>query len=260
MSPRQKIATMASSVNWRNIKRGIYSFWLVLLLAGCGGFGGAASTPTPTPSPDEIIDQVMAATEDASSFRFAIDFEGAPVYADPVNEQFAIVSVEGSLERPAGARAQIRVRTTGVIGIIRLVSLEGQLYATNPITREWLCFPPDSLFDPLVLFESERGLDYLIREEFTDVALEGIEPFGENDRLHYHLTGTIDGAPLRDISMGLLGRDTVDAEVWADTETQLVSRLVLTDQAPDTETTTVWTMDLDNYNQDVDIRAPVECE
>jgi lipoprotein LprG len=139
------------------------------------------------------------------------------------------------------------------------VSLDDQLYATNPLTRQWLCFEQGSLFDPVVLFDEERGLDYLISEELTDVELVGVEEYGEPERPHYHLTGTMPGEPLQEISFGLLGKGPVEAEVWADTETLLVSQLVLTDTDPETDETTTWTMTIDNYNADMDIRAPVEC-
>ncbi len=241
------------------------SLWLVLalvcvLLASCGGEGTSVSgTPTPSPTPEELLNLISTATQEAESLSFAIDFRGAPVYADPVSEQFAIISVEGQLRRPNAARATVRVRNVATIAEIRLVSLEGQMYATNPVTREWQCFPSGALFDPVVLFDPERGVDYLIREELTDVTFEGVEDFADTGRPHYYLTGSFPSEPLRDISYGLIGRGDVAVELWADVETQRVAQLVLIDSGTDESGATTWVMDVSSYNQDVDIRAPLEC-
>jgi lipoprotein LprG len=230
-----------------------------LLLAGCGALGGTPATPTATPSPQELVAQISAATQAADTFTFTMDFAGAPVYADPDSRLFALVSVEGQLRRPDAARASIRVRNVGAVAEIRLVSLEGQLYATNPLTREWNCFPPGALFDPVVLFDPERGVDYLISEEFEDITLEGIAELDDSSEPHYHLSGTIAGPPLREISYGLVGAGDVEVDVWAEVDTQQVRRIVLLDSASDPQNPTTWTMDITGYDEEVDIRAPIEC-
>ncbi len=229
-----------------------------LLLAGCtmGGVMGGQQPPTPTPDSAEIIRQVVAATQQTRSVHFVIDFEGLPVYADP-DRNFAILGVEGDLQRPDAALAIIRVRSVGSIAEIRLVSLTGQLYATNPITRQWLCFPPGTLFDPLVLFDPARGIDQLLGSQLDDIVLVGIETY--EGRPHYHLQGTMAGPPLHQISYGLLGAGTVAVDLWADVETMQASRIVLVDSATDADDPTTWMMTLSDYNKDVEIIAPVEC-
>jgi lipoprotein LprG len=228
-----------------------------LLLAGCGT-GGAESTPTPTAN--ELIDRVAQTAREADSLAFSIEFGGAPVYADPATRRFALVSVEGDLQRPNGALARIRVRSVGAVAEIRLVSLDGQLYATNPITRGWQCYPPGSLFDPVVLFDDEQGVTYLLRETFTDITLLGTEELETLDGPHYHLQGTMPGPPLNEISYGLLGAGEVATDLWIDVASGRVSRIVLVDTGSNPDNPSTWTLNLSDYNKDVDIRAPIACE
>jgi lipoprotein LprG len=230
-----------------------------LLLAGCGAgsAGGPATTPTPTPGPEEIVDQVMQALQETDSLAFRIDFEGATVYADP-NELFALLSVEGGLQRPDGARAIIQVRSVGSVAEIRLVSLAGQLYATNPITRQWTCIPEGALFDPVVLFDQQQGIEQLIREQFEDVSLQGIEEI--EGQPHYHLRGTMPGPPLAQLSYGLLGAGPVLVDIWADVETRHVRQIQLVDSESDPDEPSTWQLRLSAYGEPVEILAPVACE
>jgi lipoprotein LprG len=233
-----------------------------LLLAGCGTAETAqqpTSVPTATPTPRERVEQVVQATQDAETFSFEMDFRGATVYADPQTQQYALLSVQGDVQRPDGALARIRVQRSGIIAEIRLVSLEGQLYTTNPITREWQCASSEALFDPAVLFDPQRGIAQLISEELDDVRLEGVEDLEDLDGPHYHLSGTMPGEPLRELSFELLGAGTVEADVWADVETLRASRIVLVDTATNPDNPSTWIMSLGDYGEDVNIRAPITC-
>jgi lipoprotein LprG len=234
-----------------------------LLLAGCGIITGGetepTTAPTATPTPRALIEQIMQATQDTDSLHFVIDFAGAPVYADPETRRFALIGVEGDLQRPDAALASIRVRGGGAIAIVRLVSVDDQVYATNPITREWQCFPPGALFDPVVLFDPQQGIDQLILEHIADIELIGIEELEGMDTPHYHLRGTIAGEPLNDMSYGLLGAGSVQVDLWADTETQRATRIVLVDTATSEDNPSTWILTLNDYNEEVDVRAPIEC-
>lgn len=232
----------------------------VLLLTGCVEASStpseSAAAPTPTPSPQEIVARVVAATQDTTSAAFRIDFSGATVFADP-DRTFSLIDVAGDLRRPDGALATIRVRNVGSIAEIRLVSLDGQLYVTNPLTREWLCVPAGALFDPVVLFDEERGIDQLISTHFENITLVGVEEI--EGRPHYHLAGTMPGAPLHEMSYGLLGAGTVQVDLWADQQTLRASQIVLVDTATDPDNPSTWTLTLSDYNKTVDLRVPVEC-
>jgi lipoprotein LprG len=228
-----------------------------LLLTGCGAaLGGIGGTPTPTPTAQEIADRVVEAMREVDSLHFAIEFGGAPVYADPDN-RFTLISLEGDVRRPDAARAAIQVRSVGSLATIRLVSLAGQMYATNPVTREWICFPEGVLFDPVILFDQQRGLDQLLREQYQNITLEGTTEL--DGSAHYHLSGTIDGQPLRALTFGMLGVGTVEVDLWADVDTLRLTQMVLVDTGNQPDNPSTWRMTFSDYNSDVDIRAPIEC-
>lgn len=226
-----------------------------LLIAACGGSGGA--TPTPTPTPAEIAAAAGRATRAGQSMRFTITIDGARVYTD-ATRLFALTRVEGQLRRPDGALATLRVRSVAGVAEIRTVSLAGRQYFTNPINRAWQCLAAGAGFDPLVLFDAQQGLEYILENQLRDVTLVGEEQI--NGRQTYHLRGMIDGATLAAISGDRIGRGPVTADVWADRETLRLAQLILVDGAGADEPASIWTLTFDEYDAPVDLRAPVECD
>lgn len=230
---------------------------LVFVLTGCGlGGGEPTPVPTPTPTPRALMTQIVAATQAAASFAFTIEVSGAPVAADSAG-LFTLVDVEGALRRPAAVLATITVRSVAGVAELRLVSLDGRQYVTNPITRQWQCLAPGAVFDPAVLFDPERGIEYLLQEGVADVTLVGTEEL--DGQPHYHLRGTLEGAQLSEVSAGLIGAGPVQVDLWADTATERATRIVLVDTATDPAEPSTWTMNFFDYGRDVDVRAPVDC-
>lgn len=228
-----------------------------LLLGACGG-GPTEPTavPTPTPTPREIAAAVGRATQQSQSVHFAIELGGKPVRADSAGLT-VLKRVEGDLRRPDGVLAVLDVTIGGALAEIRTVSLAGQQYITNPITRQWGCLAPNTAFDPAVLFAPESGVEHLLQEGFAEISLVGTEELGGAP--HYRLRGTIPGERLQPISLGLLGAGPVAVELWADAATMRAARLVLTDTASDPATPSTWTMTFSDYDKAVDVRAPVAC-
>jgi lipoprotein LprG len=189
----------------------------------------------------------------AESFHFAIDLGGKPVYTDPT-QIFEIVSLEGDLKRPDGVLATVKLTGGGSIAEVRMVSLGGKQYITNPITRQWQCAPPGSIFDPAVLFDPSAGVEYLLQQQFENVTLVGTENL--NGRPNLHLRGTIEGAPLMKISANSLGLGPVTADLWADSETMLITQISLVDPATDAASPTTWKITFGDYDKAVDVREP----
>src|SRR5215510_11007594 len=150
----------------RYVRSYMLLIFICLLLAACdmGGQPAAPPTPaptptptpapTPTPTPAQLSAQIGRAMLGVQSFHFAISLSGKPVYTDP-SQIFEIVTVDGDLKRPDGVLATVKITGGGSIAEVRMVSLEGKQYITNPITRQWQCAPPGSIFDPAVLFDPE---------------------------------------------------------------------------------------------------------
>jgi lipoprotein LprG len=51
----------------------------------------------------------------------------------------------------------------------------------------------------------------------------------------------------------------VQVDLWADTETQRATQIVLVDTATSEDNPSTWTLTLSDYNEEVDVRAPIEC-
>ena len=230
---------------------------LAALLAACGG-GPAEPTavPTPTPTPREISAAVGRATLEAQSVHFEVALSGKPVPIDATGLT-VLNSMEGDLKRPDGVLALLNVTVGGGVAEIRTVSLEGQQFITNPITRQWQCLAPGAAFDPAVLFAPDQGIEFLLQDGFSDVTLVGVETI--DGRPNYHLRGTLPAEELRAISLNLLGAGPVATDLFADQESMRATRLVLVDTATDAANPTTWTLDFSDYDKTVDVRAPVEC-
>jgi lipoprotein LprG len=237
-----------------------YLFLLLLMfvvLSACSGQPAEPTAiPTPTPTPQEVAASIGRATRAAQSVHFTITLTGKPVKADS-GGLFTLNSVEGDLKRPDGVLAVLQV--TGLAGVaeIRSVSLAGQQYLTNPITRAWTCLPPGAALDPVVLFDETKGVEYLLEQELTDVSLVGIEDL--NGSPHYHLKASLPAEPLQAISLGLLGAGPVSLDIWAEQGSLRASKIVLVDTASDPAEPSTWTMEFSDYDKTVEVRAPVTC-
>lgn len=230
---------------------------LAILLAGCGG-GSSEPTvvPSPTPTPAEIGAQIGRATQASPSLHYEIILSGKSVYTDNTR-LFAINSITGDLKRPDSTLSILQVK--GALGVaeIRTVTHEGKQYFTNPITRQWGCLTPGTAFDPAVLFDPTKGIEYLLQQGFENVSFVGIEDL--DGRKVYHLRGSLPAALVQPISYGLLGAGPVALDLWADVETSRAAKIVLVDTESDPEQPTTWTMTFSEYEKTVDVRAPVEC-
>jgi lipoprotein LprG len=232
-----------------------------LLLAACD-IGGPPTPqptpaptplPTPTPTPAQLSARIGKATLGSPSFHFAIGLSGKPVYTDETGA-FAIVSMDGDLKRPGGVLATVKIRGSGAIAEVRMISLAGKQYITNPITRQWQCAPPGSVFDPAVLFDPGAGVEYLLQGALENVTLVGTEDL--DGRPNLHLRGTIAGPRLMAISANSIGLGTVAGDLWADAETMRITRITLVDPATDASSPTTWKIAFSEYDKPVDVREP----
>lgn len=226
------------------------------LLAACGGQATPTPVPTPTPTPREISARISQATQASQSVHFTITLSGKPVQADSTG-LFTLNSVEGDLKRPDSVLAILSVSAGSGVAEIRTVSLAGQQYATNPITRQWTCLAPGTALDPAVLFDPEQGVEYLLQEGFDEISLVGTEDLAGSP--HYHLRGTIAGAKLQQISQNMLGAGPVAVDFWADAATMRLSKMVLVDSATDQNNPSTWTVEFSDYDKTIDVRAPIQC-
>ena len=247
--------------------RALFLVAAIALLAGCAFGGPPPATPapsptpippTPTPTPAQLSALIGKATQASPSVHFEIALSGVPVFADDTR-LFAINTIAGDLKRPDGVLETLKIGNAGATSELKMVSLAGKQYITNPITRAWQCLPAGAGFDPAVLFDPKQGIEYLLQNAYQNVTLVGTEDVAGVPS--YHLRGTVAGPPLLAISSGLLGVGTTKVDLWADTSTMRATQIVLVDSATDQASPTTWTLKFGEYEKAVDVREPpgVKC-
>ncbi|MCA9971160.1 MAG: LppX_LprAFG lipoprotein [Anaerolineales bacterium] len=221
----------------------------LLLLAAC------ADDPPP-PAPDEIITQMSAALAAQQSFHFAIDRSGAPAYVDPGNT-LSFRHAEGDFLAPDKAQAAVRVNLPGIVTEISLISIGPIQWQTNVLTGRWEELPPNWGFNPTVLFDEAEGLPAILAADLQDVALAGTETLEDGpDAALYHLTGSVAGDRLFEMSGGLIGPETVSVDLWVAPETFLPQRIVVVEPEPERDEPSVWQVDFSQFNQEIEITPP----
>lgn len=222
---------------------------LLLLVAAC-------AQPTPLPAASEILTQAAQAMQTLQTVHFRIERSGAPAYIDTANT-LIFRRAEGDYATPDQAQAAVRVVAPGVVVEVKIVSLGGDYWETNPLTGEWAKYPGIG-YNPALLFDPETGLTKLMREDLQGLTLVGLE---ENPDFPgtplFHLTATAPGQPLMALTADMVGRGEVAFDFWIEPETGFVWRLQIVEPETDPEEPTVWVLDFEQFNKAVNITPPI---
>lgn len=215
----------------------------------------ACSEPVPTLPPEQVVQNAAERMNGMAGFHFVIERDGAPAFVDPPDNVFAFRRAEGDYASPDRARAVVRIIGPGLITDVSVVTVAEIQWQTNPLTGNWEELPPNWGFDPTVLFDDEVGLQSVLDEDMSELVLVGIEGMedGENGRF-YHITGTIAGDRLYEMSGTLIGPATVEAELWIAPETFELVRAVIVE--PEAEEPSIWQVDFSAFDQIVEIEPP----
>ncbi|MEM7336159.1 MAG: LppX_LprAFG lipoprotein [Chloroflexota bacterium] len=230
-----------------------YISLLFLFVAGCR----ESSAPEIVISPEEIIQNTAVQMNGLAGFHFFIERDGAPAYVDPPDNLFVFRRAEGDFTAPERAQAIVRIIGPGLITDVQVVTIAEVQWQTNPLTGEWEVLPPNWGFDPTVLFDAEVGLQSILQNDMSDVKLEGVEQLdGEGNGRFQKISANIDGQRLFTMSNGLIGPTQVQAELWIDTDTFNLHRVVIVE--PEEEEPSVWEVKFSQFNQAIPISSPIE--
>ncbi len=227
---------------------------LVLLLgAGC------VTAASPAPPADDLLRDIADATDAAGTLTFQVQFAGTPTYVDPEQEQFALVAIAGQYVPQQGEYLEVQVQQSGARINLDMLTLRDQSYITNPLTREWLCLPAMgtggvAVAPTTVLNAPLADLRYVAETTLADAGNES----GTARPVH-HLHASIAGDVLQQATGDLLGQGTVAVDLYADTTTQRLRRVVLTDTGTPDDFPTVWTIDISDYGAAVTLTPPRTC-
>ena len=226
----------------------------LLLLAGCGS--AASATPTPA-DPLALVTDAAAAIRDADSFRMIVDQSGPPY---PIATDFGAVTF-----RRADARYAAPDTLQAALGVLALgARLDVDVFARGsdqwfraPLWTgdQWLraTFAPG--FNPELLIAQDAGFQAAV-DAARDLVVVG-ETQLENGQNVIHIQGRADGPALNGLLVGLIEmQGEVAVDVFIDRDTRFPARFVLTEPVPGSDEPRVWTLDILDVNQPVQLDSP----
>lgn len=251
---RQRIRTSISVVEagQYNLLRLVAAMLLVIFLASC-------SSPEPTAPPvEQIISSASATMGGLSGFHFTIAVSGQPVFLDG-DETLALAKADGFYSDPDRAMGSVAIQMPGLVTNVDVVSIEQQQWLTNILTGDWMAMPPEWGFNPAILFDTNDGFLAILTSDLLNPVLSGTgkAPDGPDQEL-YIVDGTLSGARLAEITLGLLGPDDLDVRLWIDPESFAIMRTTVTNPAGSDEANgSIWQIDLDQFGEQVTIEPPL---
>lgn len=226
---------------------------LAVFIAGWLLIACATQSALPDLSAQQIKDRAAENMAALKSLHFAVDLTGRLTYIDP-GRVLALKRAEGDISAPDRVKAVVRTRTFGNTTEISVVAVGRDQYARNPVSGQWETLPPEyGAFDIGALFNREVGIAGLLRDGTFDLAgQEAIE-----QRAHYLLTTTTPGQNLAPMTSGMITEGKVEAKLWIDGETFVVSQIQLVETETDPDEPTTWQIKLSAFDQPVDITPPI---
>lgn len=221
---------------------------LGIALAGCGGGGEAAS-------PETILADGVNHMASLPGFEFQITQDGPAVYLDP-DQTVEFSSAVGHYVAPDQALTKITISALGMLTEITVISLQEIQWASNPLSGQFQELPDEYLFKPTQYLDPTSGFFPSLGDGLADLALVGEEELEDLPGLTLtHLSGTLPGEVIREVSKGLINVESMKGDLWVDPTTSEVHRVVLTDTSSG-ESASVWTFDFWNFGETTEISAP----
>ncbi len=233
------------------VKQFAPALWLILLSI-------TACRPAPPPDlpPADIVQNAARQMEGTAGFHFLIERVGAPAYVDPPDNTVVFRLAEGDYTAPDRAQAVVRVIAPGLVTDVSVISIDELQWQTNVLTGQWEELPPNWGFNPTVLFDSEVGLQAVLRQDMSDMRLLGTEKL--DDALLYKVTGSATGERLYEMSGWLIGPQPVTVTLWIRPETFALVQAEVVEPEPDAEEPSVWLVSFSQFGQTVTIEPPFD--
>lgn len=233
-----------------------YAGWAVVLgvavllgvaaLAGCTA-GGADPTATPE-SPTNKLAAIKAYVDRASSVRMAMTSRDIPGDAQ------GVLGAKGVGAHPPAFKGTVTARVKGIQADIDIIAVDGKIYAKLPLVPGMREVSADQLDapDPAMLFNPDKGITPLLT--MTTDAAYGPETRSGSDVLAT-ITGKLPGAKIVDL-FWTGDRSGEFAVTYGYVEATGELRTVELTGPFFGAATSTYALTLDQYGQQVDIRAP----
>ncbi len=229
-----------------------YLSLLLILSTAITGCGGSAAEQV---TPEMILADAVTHMAALPGFEFQITQEGPAVYLDP-EKSVQFTKAVGNYVSPDQAQTTVSISAMGMLTEITVISLQDTQWASNPLSGQFQELPPEYLFKPTQYLDPESGFFPSLRDGLADLTLVGEEELEDLPGLTLtHLSGTVPGEVILEVSQGLIDIESMQGDLWVDTATDEVHQVVLTDTSS-AEDASVWTFDFWNFGETIEITAP----
>jgi len=236
-------------MKWRiKMKKFLYLF-AALSLAFCTFFAGCSSSKAENLTTADILTKSYDSMQAAKSFHFTMEHDKS---GTPISKDILMTKLAGDIVSPDKLQATIDGTYASTAIEVKLVTVSGKTYMTNPISGIWEV-APDS-FKVLSVFDPGTGVAAIIKG-LTDASKLGDEKVGKTQC--YHLSGNVSSETLAPLTGTTATGVKIGTEVWIDQKTFLVQQVKLTGKITDSETDGITrTLNFTNYNKNIDIELP----
>jgi len=221
---------------------------IAIITAACNANTGPEITPA------MILADGITHMTDLPGFEFSITQEGQVIYLD-TDQVVELDSAVGHYVSPDQAITTVTITALGMLTEITVISLPDIQWASNPLSGQFQELPDDYLFKPTQYLDPTSGFFPSLRDGLADLVLVGEEELEEMPGLALtHLSGTVPGEVILEVSKGLIDIPSMQGDLWMDTATNEVHRVVLTDASA--EAASFWTFDFWSFGETIEITAP----
>jgi len=232
------------------MKRIIYILYALLIITLTPITGCGQTEPSETGlSAAEILNNSYENMQAVDSFHYLLDQVGG---GTPITSGIEMTRAEGDVIRPDKMQAKITGTAMGMSIQVQLVTADGQMLMTNPLSGKWETIPEQ--FQVLNIFDPGSGIAAIIKEITTPAKLDDEQA---GDALCYHLKGDITSEKLRPLTGSSMTGVIVNAEVWIGQEDFLVRQIKLNGKITEGENEgIVRTLTLTGFNEVLNITLP----
>jgi len=239
--------------------------WCVLLTLILTACGDEDESPDKMPEARSLLSEAAGKVQNAQYFKLEIRVSGYPV---PISagglqlpaEMMTFQNAQGAYAAPdkLSASAQFNVNDAGLGANIVAVG-EEQYIQIDLLGSNWFKQAIIPGFSPAQLMAPESGIAAALKS-ITNVKMIGKEDLDGLDV--YHLTGKIQASNVNSLTFGLIPTQNglLDIDVYISVEDHEIEMFTLHEPLPDgveDQAPTTWTISIFDYNEPVDIQAPV---
>ncbi|MDH2416587.1 LppX_LprAFG lipoprotein [Nocardioides sp. CER19] len=217
-----------------------------LLLAGCSGGGGSDK---PTLTPDKVMALAKAKLDETSGVHFTLDSKNVDASTT------GLLSAQGVLTHAPAFDGKIVVQVAGLKPEVPVIAVDGKVYAQLPLTTGWQDINPADYGapDPAALMSPDHGLSSMLTATTGLKKGKTVRGGAGNKEILTSYSGTLPASSAAVIVPTVKG--DVDA-TYTVTDDHELRQAVLTGDFYGTGNTETYTVTVDQYGTEKDIKAP----